>query len=513
MYRSHCILGRQIFLSPSGQHSGAPTRRTPATSFPCPVLKAFIITSIEPKSIRRGRNWFVATSLALALVTLCTVIFLGCAASDGDEPTADDPAATTVADPMQPATPSSPTSEPDMTPTEPTVEATATVALPTQTATPSSPPVPDIRADTPTDETGDQDFVTLFTVSDPAAAGWVEDSLPVNSTRDWRPAPLGVGVTYLEGVFARVFAIEHMSVPCTYSPIESEPNDGCLIVVLQVITDPVPHPSDVHGNHDVSFSIDGEEPALYSWRNDYASEITDSAVGTLYAHDVPVKEGWSEAVMVYYPLPWEPIVFFSLTEKDYSSASDPLYGEALVRYQEAANTDKPGLLERLNELGLDDAAITSQDLDAPSPIHLVLTCAQYVALPAATPEKEVLAMAKLVSETEAGQAAPGYFVELEDAAALCGTLIPNSSKPLILLMLATSATVVCIYGDAGAFGANVSDVMLAGEMLFAFWGPESPVGISDFEDGEELCGWLLDPENSALKELLNSIDPELFGGS
>ena len=462
-----------------------------------------MFTLIEPKSLHRGRNWFVGTSLAIALLALCTVISLGCASSDGDEPTADDSVVSTVAPPTQTATPSSPTPEPDVTPTESTVEATATVALPTQTATPSSTPEPDIRADAPIDETRDQDFVTLFTVSDPADAGWVEDSSPVNGTRDWRPAPLGVGVTYLEGVFARVFAIEHMSAPCTYSPIESEPNDGCLIVVLQVITDPVPHPRDVHGNHDVSFLIDGEEPALYSWRNDYASEITDSAVGTLYAHDVPVKEGWSEAVMVYYPLPWEPIVFFSLTEKDYSSASDPLSGEALVRYQEAANTDKPGLLERLNELGLDDAAITSQDLDAPSPIYLVLTCAHYVALPAATPEKEVLAMAKLFSETEAGQAAPGYFVELEDAAALCGTVIPDSSKPLILLMLVASATGVCFYGDA----------MLAGEMLFTFWGPESPVGISDFEDGEELCGWLLDPENSALKELLDSIDPELFGGS
>ena len=472
-----------------------------------------MFTLIEPKSLHRGRNWFVGTSLAIALLTLCTVISLGCASSDGDEPTADDSVVSTEAVPTQTATPSPPTPETAVTPNEPTVEATATVTPPTQTATPSSPtPEPDIRADAPIDETRDQDFVVLFAVQDPSAPGWIEDSLPLNGTRHWRPARLGVGVTYLEGVFARVFAIEHKPAPCRTDSSERDPDDECLKVVLQVITDPDPHPKDVHGSHDVNFLIDGEEASTSSWGNSYYSAISDAAEGALYTHDVPVKRGWSEVVLIYYPLTFEPIAYFSLTDKDYSDASSPLSGDALTRYRNAANTDEPGLLERLNEIGVDIVGESPEYLYEVNPIYLALTCAEYVALPAATPENQVLDMAEEVSKSAAGEAAPEYFANLDDAATFCGTAFPDSTKPLILTMMTTSAIGVCYFGDAGAFGADISDVMLSGEKLFAFWSPESPAEISDFKDGDELCQWLLDPENEALKELAESIDPEIFGG-
>ena len=472
-----------------------------------------MFTLIEPKSFHRGRNWFVGTSLAIALLALCTVISLGCASSDGDEPTVDDSVVSTEAPSTQSAKPSPTTPEPDVTPNEPTVEIAATVAPTTQTATPSSPtPEPDDLVAAPIGETTDQDFVALYEVQDPFDNGWIEDSLPLNGTRHWRPAPLGVGVTYLEGVFARVFAIEHKAAPCRIDSSERDPDDECLKVVLQVITDPDPHPKDVHSSHDVNFLIDGEEASTASSGNWYSSDISAAAEGALYTHDVRVKRGWSEAVLIYYPLTFEPIAYFSLTDKDYSDATSPLSGDALTRYRTAANTDQPGLLERLAEIDVDVPGESPEDIYSANPIYLALTCAEYVALPAATPENQVLDMAEEVSKSAAGEAAPEYFANLDDAATFCGTAFPNSSKPLILTMMATSAIGVCYFGDAGAFGADISDVMLSGEKLFAFWSPESPAEISDFQDGDELCQWLLDPENEALKELAGSIDPEVFGG-
>ena len=352
----------------------------------------------------------------------------------------------------------------------------------------------------------------LFAVQDPSAPGWIEDSLPLNGTRHWRPAPLGVGVTYLAGVFARVVSIEHMPAPCTTYFNASDPDNECLNVVLQVITDPEPHPKDVHGSHDVDFLIDGEEASSARSGSTYRSEIAGAAEGTFYTHNVTVKQGWSEAVLIYYPLTFEPIAYFSLTDKDYSDAFSPLSGDALTRYRNAANTDQPGLLERLAEIDVDVAGESPEDIYSANPIYLALTCAEYVALPAATPEENVLAMAEGISKSAAGETAPEYFANLDDAATFCGTAFPDSSKPLILTMMATSAIGVCYFGDAGAYGADISDAMLAGEKLFAYWSPDSPAEISDFQDGDELCQWLLDPENEALKELAESIDPEIFGG-
>ena len=63
------------------------------------------------------------------------------------------------------------------------------------------------------------------------------------------------------------------------------------------------------------------------------------------------------------------------------------------------------------------------------------------------------------------------FADLDDAATFCGTAFPESSKPLILLMMASGTHGVCLFGDAGAFGADLSDAMLSAEKWFNYWGP------------------------------------------
>ena len=103
------------------------------------------------------------------------------------------------------------------------------------------------------------------------------------------------------------------------------------------------------------------------------------------------------------------------------------------------------------------------------------------------------------------------FADLDDAATFCGTAFPESSKPLVLLLMASNMSDLCYRGTPGAFSGGVSDVMLAAEKWFNHWGTEAPVSLSEFDDGNAMCEWFLDRENGAIIELAEAVNPELLG--
>ena len=391
---------------------------------------------------------------------------------------------------------------------------TSTIAVetsPTPTATPTLEPTPTPTA-APNVDASEEGWEVIYSAPDLGDMKWVDDALPINGTRHWRPAPLGRGVGYVEGAFVRITKVERMPAPCPDEYGLDVPGEECLKATLQLFTDPDPHPRDVDPYTVEFFLIDGEAQEDWSTSSAGSSDGTEMATFIL-----GVETGWQDAILVYSPLFFEPIAFLSLVESDFEAASQPLSGEARERYESAAKGDRPGLIERLTEIGFDWSELSPPDqfsLEVQAhPITLALTCAEYVGLPASTPESTVLAMAESISKTAAGEALPEYFADLDDAATFCGTAFPESSKPLILLMMATSTHGVCLFGDAGAFGADVSDVMLAAEKFFNYWGAESPVSLSDFDDGYAVCEWLLDQENEALIELAAAVNPQLFGAA
>ena len=93
------------------------------------------------------------------------------------------------------------------------------------------------------------------------------------------------------------------------------------------------------------------------------------------------------------------------------------------------------------------------------------------------------------------------FADLDDAVTFCGTAIPESSKPLVLLLMASNMSDLCYRGTPGAFSGGVSDVMLAAERWFNYWDAKASVSLSEFDDGNAMCEWLLDRENGAIIEL------------
>ena len=360
----------------------------------------------------------------------------------------------------------------------------------------------------------------MYAVLDLNAPDWIEEALPLNGTRDWRPAPLGRGVTYLRGVFVRVTRVERTLGRCRNGDKPASQGYECLKMTLHLVTDPDPYPREVDISG-VDFLVDGEKIDDWS-RTSYSFDGTEDdaapIVGRLATFLIEVESGWKQAVLVYYPLYHEPIAFLALTETetDFRGSSAMLSGEAFDRYEAAATTENPGLLERLVEIGVDWAEEPPSDNfmvePGASPLSLALTCAEYVALPASTPASAVLAMAAEVSETAVGEALPGFFADLDDAPTFCGTAFPESSKPVVLLMMAAVTQGLCLFGDAGAFGADISDAMLAGEKFINYWGAEAPIAISDFEDGDEVCRWFFDEENAVLMDLLANVDPRMLGG-
>ena len=62
------------------------------------------------------------------------------------------------------------------------------------------------------------------------------------------------------------------------------------------------------------------------------------------------------------------------------------------------------------------------------------------------------------------------FADLDDAVTFCGTAIPESSKPLVLLLMASNMSDLCYRGTPGAFSGGVSDVMLGGRKVVQLLG-------------------------------------------
>ena len=194
---------------------------------------------------------------------------------------------------------------------------------------------------------------------------------------------------------------------------------------------------------------------------------------------------------------------------DASSEDHVSEPEEATAISAASNTDQVGLFEYLDEVG---NGVDDYDENAwVALIGTAMACADYVARPSEHTETLVLGSVLGLSETTIGPIAASYFDGAEDPAVFCREAFPESSKTLILSMLAGYSQVMCLFGGQEGFNFTPTNVMDFAEILVGYWGEDAPVSMSDFDGPEDYCAWIFDEENEHILELMESSDVSVLG--
>ncbi len=173
------------------------------------------------------------------------------------------------------------------------------------------------------------------------------------------------------------------------------------------------------------------------------------------------------------------------------------------------NTDQVGLFEYLDGIG---NGIDDYDEDALVALTgTAFACADYVARQSETTELLVLGAVLRLSETRIGPAAASYFEDVENPGIFCSKAFPESSKTLVLAMLAGYSQIMCLLGGQGAPNLAPASAMDFAEIFVGYWGDDAPVAMSDFDGPEDYCAWIFDEENEHILELMEAADVSVLG--
>ena len=349
---------------------------------------------------------------------------------------------------------------------------------------------------------------------------WLDEALAKNGTWPSRPAPLGIGVRYKDGVAVRVAAVESASGACD-SRYEAIAGKDCLRVTLDFWFEATVGRRSIFGTDEVSLVIDGEVVTVQRRHSensytklyprfesllDWAEDGRDGVVRATYSAEV--QSGWREALLVYSPYANTPAVYLWLAEPVRDVAAEELRAAVVATVSAVSDEGDLGLFEFLDESGFE--LVEGDDLVGGYLGGLMAACVAYVARPTEHFEAGVLESLQLVGATRVGELAPAYFESPDDAALTCGKSFPASSKKMVLTIMLGLAQYGCIFGGQGAFGATPSGAMELGESMFRYWGEDSPVMMSDFASPMEFCGWIFDGENQALLELIDGTNLAIF---
>ena len=349
---------------------------------------------------------------------------------------------------------------------------------------------------------------------------WLDEALAKNGTWPSRPAPLGIGVRYKDGVAVRVAAVESASGACD-SRYEAIAGKDCLRVTLDFWFEATVGRRSIFETDEVSFVIDGEVVTVQRRHSensytaliprfesllDWAEDGRDGVVRATYSAEV--QSGWREALLVYSPYANTPAVYLWLAEPVRDVAAEELRAAVVATVSAVSDEGDLGLFEFLDESGFE--LVEGDDLVGGYLGGLMAACVAYVARPTEHFEAGVLESLQLVGATRVGELAPAYFESPDDAALTCGKSFPASSKKMVLTIMLGLAQYGCIFGGQGAFGATPSGAMELGESMFRYWGEDSPVMMSDFASPMEFCGWIFDGENQALLELIDGTNLAIF---
>ena len=349
---------------------------------------------------------------------------------------------------------------------------------------------------------------------------WVEAAIGPHETWMSRPADMGVAAWYADNVLVRVADVATTPSPCRDY---WEPIDGyeCLHLDLEVV---FVRPSDLDryfDNDEIVFVIDAEtfgeshqfeDGGFVPISPEFDSPLDLAEMnGRGYAkvsYYASVPQDWETGVAIYNPTLWDSYVYLALGDVETWTDSELLV-EVGATVTAVGGIDKVGLFEYLDTVGngLDDFG--EDEITALT--GTALACAEYVTQSTETTETLVLGAILALSATQIGPAAPGYFDYAESPAAFCGNAFPASSKQLVLVLLAATASYACLFGGQGAFGATPATAMQMGETLFIYWGEDAPVSMSDFDGPEEFCGWLFDENNQDLVDLLEATESSFLG--
>ena len=358
----------------------------------------------------------------------------------------------------------------------------------------------------------------------PPMPDWIDEALAKNGTWPSRPAPLGIGARYTDGVAVRVAAVESTPSACRLGDEAIEWKD-CLRVTLDFWFEASVGRRSIFERDEVAFVVDGEQVTVQRQHseNSYApiyprfkslldwAEIGGRGVArATYSAEIP--SGWRNGMLVYSPYYNTPAVYLSINEPEREVAEGldgDLRAAVLATVSAVSDTGELGLFEYLDENGFE--AEDGNGLALGYSIRLMTTCVAYVARPTDQSAGDVVASVLfLVGATRVGELAPAYFESPDDAAVTCGKAFPASSKKMVLTIMLGFAQIGCLYGGQGAFGATPSGAMELGESMFGYWGEDSPVMMSDFADPTEFCGWIFDGENAALLQLIDGVDLAIF---
>ena len=354
----------------------------------------------------------------------------------------------------------------------------------------------------------------------PSPPVWLDEALAKSGTWPSRPAPLGIGARYKEGVAVRVAAVDSDSGACS-SRDEAIAGKDCLRVTLDFWFGEAVGRRYIFETDEVSFVIDGEEVTIQRQHEggsysplyprfesllDWAEDRGDGVVRATYSAEIP--SGWREALLVYSPYANTPAVYLWLAEPVRDVAAEELRAAVVATVSSVSDEGDLGLFEFLDESGFE--LVEGDDLVGGYLGGLMAACVAYVARPTEHFEAGVLESLQLVGATRVGELAPAYFESPDDAALTCGKSFPASSKKMVLTIMLGLAQYGCIFGGQGAFGATPSGAMELGESMFRYWGEDSPVMMSDFASPMEFCGWIFDGENQALLELIDGTNLAIF---
>ena len=357
-------------------------------------------------------------------------------------------------------------------------------------------------------------------IESPPKPLWVEDAIGAHETWMSRPADKGVAAWYADNVLVRVADVATTPSPCRDY---WEPIDGyeCLHLDLEVV---FAKPSDLNeyfDNDEIVFVIDAEafgeshqfeDGGFVPISPEFDSPLDLAEMNgrgyTKVRYYASIPQDWETGVAIYNPTLWDSYVYLALGDVETWTDSELLV-EVGATVTAVGGIDKVGLFEYLDTVGngLDDFG--EDEITALT--GTALACAEYVTQSTETTETLVLGAILALSATQIGPAAPGYFDYAESPAAFCGNAFPASSKQLVLVLLAATASYACLFGGQGAFGVTPATAMQMGETLFIYWGEDAPASMSDFDGPEGFCGWLFDENNQDLADLLEATESSFLG--
>ena len=355
---------------------------------------------------------------------------------------------------------------------------------------------------------------------------WVEAAIGPHETWMSRPADMGVAAWYADNVLVRVADVATTPSPCRDY---WEPIDGyeCLHLDLEVV---FVRPSDLDryfDNDEIVFVIDAEtfgeshqfeDGGFVPISPEFDSPLDLAEMnGRGYAkvsYYASVPQDWETGVAIYNPTLWDSYVYLALGElSKHGRQMSELLAEVGATVSPRLEVSDQGRAIRVSRYSRQWLRRLRRRRNHGAHGVRPLACALNTSSGNQPKRRKTLVLGAILalSATQIGPAAPGYFDYAESPAAFCGNAFPASSKQLVLVLLAATASYACLFGGQGAFGATPATAMQMGETLFIYWGEDAPVSMSDFDGPEGFCGWLFDENNQDLADLLEATESSFLG--